>query len=269
LGILWRHVDEAKAALARGTKRVTLRVRIEGKLIEETLSYQSLGSLGADLLQHLEQLTAKVMMEAGVRWEDLDHVLLAGSGARLPFVHETVKRWSGGREIFSLAGPEVASEGAALLAENLVGTRHSTLDFRTQEIATHSYEIRSKDPNSGAEVGQVVIPRNSPLPAAKRVAVAKHEARQAEISFQVLEIGGAAIDQATPLGTGTIRSLPPGLAVGVPVDVEIGLDSRGILSLSTYSLATGRRCEPEYQPVIGIDADERARWRTWLTTLGR
>ena len=43
---LLRQIEAAKAALAKGSKRVTLRVRVAGKVIEETLSYQSLDKLG-------------------------------------------------------------------------------------------------------------------------------------------------------------------------------------------------------------------------------
>jgi molecular chaperone DnaK (HSP70) len=264
---LLQQVDAAKVALWTGSKRVTMRVRVAGESIQETLSYESLSQHAEDILGQFKGLTEQVLAEAGAAWESLDHVLLAGSGARMPFVHKTVKRWSGDREICSLAGPEVASGGAALLAENSIGTRNSMLDFLLQDCASYSYGIRSIDPDKSAPAMQVVASRNSPLPITKRATIAKHSARQFEINFEVVELDESNPTQPTVLGKCSIRDLPPGLPVGVPIEVEFTLDSRGILSVHAISLATGRRMVPLYQTTIGMNSEERTRWRAWLQAL--
>ena len=211
--LLLGQVEAAKVALAQGKKRVLLRVRVEGKVLEEALDYETLRVLGDDILGSLESLTTQVLGEAGVTWNELDHVLLAGSAVRLPFVQDAVKRWSGNREIFSLAGPEVASGGAALVAEGSVRTRHSTLDFRTQEVLSHSYAIRCTDPKTGEATTEIVVPKNSPLPTAIRTHVSKRETRQTEIKFQILELKNSDLESAVVLGDATISNLPPGLPV--------------------------------------------------------
>jgi molecular chaperone DnaK (HSP70) len=264
---LLQQVEAAKAALAKGSKRVTLRVRVAGEAIEETLTYKSLGHLGDDVLDRFKTLTEQALAESRVAWGSLDHVLLAGSAARLPFVHEAVKRWSGDREICSLAGPEIASEGAALVAENLVGTRNATLDFGLQDVASHSYGIRTTDPAGGAPAIQIIIPRGTPLPTTARGTVQKHISRQVEINFEVVELDDSTPDASTVLGNCSISNLPPGLPVATPVEVEFALDVRGILSVFSISLATGRRFAPAYQVPIGMSANERANWRGWLQAL--
>jgi molecular chaperone DnaK (HSP70)/tRNA A-37 threonylcarbamoyl transferase component Bud32 len=265
---LLQQVDAVKAALAKGSKRVTLRVRVAGQVIEETLSYPSLGRMGGDVLDRFQALTEQALSESGLEWGTLDHVLLAGSAARMPFVHEAVKRWSGDRDICFLAGPEIASEGAALVAENLSGMRNSTLDFGLQDVASLSYGIRTTDPATGVAKTQVVIPRGTPLPTTARGTVQKRSTRQTEIEFEVVELDDTNPDAATVLGNCSIGNLPPGLLPNTPVEVEFSLDARGILSLYSISLATGRRFAPAYQTAIGMTADERAHWRNWLQTLG-
>jgi molecular chaperone DnaK (HSP70) len=260
-------VDAAKAALAQGKKRVLLRVRVEGKVLEEALDYETIRVIGDDILGSLEALTTQVLGEAAVTWNELDHVLLAGSAVRLPFVQEAVKRWSGNREVFSLAGPEVASGGAALVAESSVRTRNSTLDFRTQEVLSHSYAIRCTDLKTGEATTEIVVSKNSPLPTAVRTHVSKRETRQTEIKFQILELENSDLESAVVLGEATISNLPPGLPVGAPVEVELSFDAGGVLSLFVYSLSTGRRQAPEYRPANRMTLAERTRWRSWLEKL--
>jgi molecular chaperone DnaK (HSP70) len=186
----------------------------------------------------------------------------------LPFIHEAVKHWSGDRDICSLAGPEIAYGGAALFAENLGGTRNATLDFHIQDVDSHSYAIRSTDTAPDAAPAQVVITRGSPLPTTKRAAVAKHTARQSEINFQIVELDDSNPDAATVIGHCSIGNLPPGLPVGTPIEVELTLDPRGILSVFAISLATGRRFIPAYQTTLGMSVEQRTHWRSWLQTLG-
>jgi molecular chaperone DnaK len=263
---LLQQVDAAKAALAKGSKRVTVRVRVAGEVIEETLSYQSLGQLGDDILTNLREMAERALSESSAEWGTLDHILLAGDATRFPFVHEAVKHWSGDRDNCSLAGPEIASGGAALFAENLGGTRNSTLDFQIQDVASHSYGIRSSDPAADPAT-QIVVSRGTPLPTTSRTTVAKHTARQSEITFQVVELDEFNPDAVTVLGNCSIGNLPPGLPVGTPIEVEFSVDPRGILSVFAISLATGRRFTPTYETSLGMSADERTHWRSWLQAL--
>jgi molecular chaperone DnaK (HSP70) len=166
-----------------------------------------------------------------------------------------------------LAGPEIASGGAALLAENLGGERNATLDFHIQDVASHSYGIRSTAPAADPATTQIVISRGAPLPTTKRTTVAKHTARQSEITFQVVELDEFNPDSATVLGNCSIGNLPPGLPVGTPIEVEFSLDPRGILSIFAISLATGRRFAPAYEPTLGMRAEDRTHWRSWLQAL--
>ena len=215
----------------------------------------------------LKAITERVLLEAGTAWKYLDHVLMAGSATRLPFIHEAVKHWSGDREICSLAGPEISSGGAALLAENLSGTRNSTLDFQIQDVASHSYGIRNSEPAGETAAIQVVIPQGSPLPTARRTTVAKHTARQSEICCQVVELDEFNPEAATVLGNCRIGNLPPGLPVGTPIEVELSLDPGGILSVYAISLATSRRFIPSYETTLGMSREERTHWRSWLQGL--
>jgi molecular chaperone DnaK len=264
---LRRQVDAAKAALSKGSKRVTMRVRVAGEVIEETVSYQTLARLGNDILDQLKSLTLRAVSESGTAWENVDHVLLSGGAARMPFLQEAVKQWIGNRDICSLAGPEIASGGAALVAENARGTRNSMLDFQLQDVATHSYGIRGRNGADTATAPQAVIPRGTPLPATMRGSVAKHTARQSEIEFDVVELDEANPEKSAILGSCRIVNLPPGLPVGAAIEVELSLDARGILSVFAISLSTGRRFIPAYQTNLGMTADQRAHWRGWLQGL--
>lgn len=258
-----RECEAARRALSREKQRVPLKVCIGDASFEGTLTQGFMRKAGADLLARAEELTLAALSEAGVPWDALDHVLLAGGTSHMPMVRDRVKAWAGDREHCSLAGPEIAPSGAALYAHIQLLGPQPTLDFEVQDVSACDVGIRRPASDTQASQWKVVIGRNTTLPATGHVTVTKDHPRQSTIEFQVVE-GSDGNEEPREIGNGRISDLPPGLPVGASVEVEFSLDRRGILSLFVESPATCRRSPVLFRPTHEMSQNERLRWKEWL-----
>ena len=95
----------------------------EGPLhLDETLTRAQFEQLTADLLDRCRIPFEKVIKDAGVNVDSIDHVVLVGGSTRMPMVTELVKKLTNGREPNKGVNPdEVVAVGAALQAGVLKG----------------------------------------------------------------------------------------------------------------------------------------------------
>ncbi|MBN9172866.1 MAG: Hsp70 family protein, partial [Microbacterium sp.] len=96
--------------------------------LSETLTRAKFEDLTKDLLDRTKKPFTDVIREAGIKVEDIDHVVLVGGSTRMPAVTELVKQETGGKEPNKGVNPdEVVAVGAALQAGVLKGERKDVL----------------------------------------------------------------------------------------------------------------------------------------------
>jgi len=95
----------------------------EGPLhLDETLTRAQFEQLTTDLLDRCRVPFEKVIKDAGIDVNKIDHVVMVGGSTRMPMVSELVKRLTNGREPNKGVNPdEVVAVGAALQAGVLKG----------------------------------------------------------------------------------------------------------------------------------------------------
>jgi molecular chaperone DnaK len=256
--------EAAKIALSAEHARLPVRIRLQKLSLEGSLSHSFLRKIGADLLQRAEDLTREALSDAGIGWNDLDHVLMAGGTSRMPIVREMVESWPTVREKCSWVDPEAAAMGAVLYGQILTAGSQPTLGFRLQEVCGRTIGLVMIDPQTKAKTATFAITKNASLPAMAKVALKTAERGQTSIPFEVFEQNSTSTKQVRRIGTGRVAGLPPGLPAGTPVALEFHLARNGILSLVTESIATGRRSSPEFDRPCEMTPDEHGRWRQWL-----
>ncbi len=184
--LLRRHCESGKVALTH-QDQLPFRVQVKGKALEGVLSRSFLNRLGADLLDRSESLTREALAAAGVAWDDLDHVLLAGGTARMPVVKQTVEKWAGSQSVTSLIGSDAAPGGAALFAQLQIHGPGPNLDFQLHEVASHYFGIRGTDRRTQQKRTSVVVPQNTPLPATARRTFRTSKDGQTSLILEIVE----------------------------------------------------------------------------------
>ena len=260
---LRQQCETAKVALS-DQERIAVRFQAKGKTLEGILSRNFLSRLGSDLLSRPKELTEQALSAAGVSWQDLDHVLLAGGTSRMPLVQKMVQQWSGNPGICTLIGSEAAPQGAALYAQIQIAPQLPNLDFDIQEVKSHYLGIVGTNRRTGEKQMSVVIPKNVALPASAQSTFTTVQDGQTSLALDIVEGSDPTSANYRPIGRCHISNLPPGMPKGTPIAFDFEVASNGILSISVESAATGQRTSPQIQRVSGMTNEERNRWRDWL-----
>ncbi len=262
---LRQRCETAKVALS-DRDRIPVRFEAHGKSVEGILSRAFLARLGNDLLNRPHELTEQALSAAGVGWQDLDHILLAGGTCRMPLVQDRVTKWSGNPAICALMDTEAAPHGAALHAQMQIAPTSPSLDFTLQEIRSHYLGIVGVNQQTGQKQVSVVIPRNAAVPATAQSTIRTAKDGQTTLALEIVEGSDPSSTDFTKIGSCQIANLPPGMPKGTPIALEVDVASNGVLTLNIESAATGQRTSPPIQRVSGMTANERERWHEWLQT---
>ena len=118
--------EQAKLALsARMT--ATIRVMHAGKVLEVPITRESFEERTSDLLYRTSMTSRQVAAAAGMKWSDIDRVLLVGGSSRMPAVRKMLLDLTG-REPHGEVNPdEAVARGAAIYAGHLLRQRHGAM----------------------------------------------------------------------------------------------------------------------------------------------
>lgn len=103
------------AKISLSTKpRAVIPVNFRGKRMGVTVEVETFEQITADLVQQCEDTAILVLEKAGLRWSDLDDVLLVGGATRMPMIRNMLKRLSGKEPVDGVNPDECVALGAAL-----------------------------------------------------------------------------------------------------------------------------------------------------------
>lgn len=263
--LLRRHCEFGKIALTN-QDQFQFKVHVKGRTLEGAFRRGFLNRLGADLLERAELLTHEALVAAGVTWDGLDHVLLAGGTSRMPIVREAIDNWSRSSRSVSLVDSDAASHGAALFAQIQIEGPGRSIDFHLQDMTSHWFGVRGVDRKTGQKRMAVVIPKGAALPAAARATFRTQREGQTSISLEIAEGMDANAADGRVIGSCDIDNLPPGQPADTPFEVEFRVEENGRVSVFVESIASGRLRSLEIRRAEGINVENCLRWRDWLDT---
>jgi molecular chaperone DnaK (HSP70) len=140
------------------SQRASTRFAINhaGHTLAVDLTRQKFEELCADLLYRTERRLARVLDDAGLRWNQIDQVLTVGGSTRMPQVQTMLQRVTGRPANQSLAPDEVVAHGAAIHAA-----------IRLVQMTASSSPPVKPDPPSGdsSTEAMVLLDEDVPPPA--------------------------------------------------------------------------------------------------------
>lgn len=212
--------------LAQDTKHsLTLRSKVskpcsfEGKREVLEATQADFERMTADLLDRSRQTTEMLLSDTGLSWSQIDTVLLAGGSTRMPMVSRMLASLTGKPPVDSISRDESVSHGAGIYASLLTANSN----IRVVNVNAHSLRILGIN-RQGARVADLLIPKNSALPAQKIKVYPVASAGQTSISVNVLE--GESDDPRICEEIGTVRVDDLPVIAGKRVKVAVQLRYR-------------------------------------------
>ncbi|GAB4075367.1 molecular chaperone DnaK [Nostocoides australiense] len=200
--------------------------------LDETLTRAQFEQMTKDLLDRCKAPFQNVIKDAGIKLEDIDHVVLVGGSTRMPAVSALVKELAGKEPNKGVNPDEVVALGASLQAGVLKGERKDVLLI---DVTPLSLGIETK-----GGLFTKLIERNTAIPTKRSEVFSTAEDNQPSVLIQVFQGEREMAQMNKNLGTFELSGIAPAPR-GVPqIEVTFDIDANGIVHVTAKDRGTGK-----------------------------
>src|SRR5713101_705080 len=217
--------------------------------LDTKLSRAEFQKMTTDLLDRCKAPFQQVIKDAGIKLDDIHHVVLVGGATRMPAVVDLVKSLTGGKEPNKGVNPdEVVAVGAALQAGVLKG---EVKDVLLLDVTPLSLGIETK-----GGIMTRLIERNTTIPTRKSQVFSTAEDNQPSVLVHVLQGESEMATYNKTLGRFELFGIPPAPRGMPQIEVSFDIDANGILNVSAKDLGTGNEQQIRIEGGSGLQAEE-------------
>ena len=251
--LLRREATELKEALTQ-VPAASTQIHYEGKALSFILDRKELRALSANLLDLTRITVLNLLDELELSWDAIDRLLLAGGSTYSPMVREMLNEISGKTPSTHVNADQAVALGTAVWArsqqtfQGITEDRVEVEDERRnipsiQDVASHSLGTLVESP-LGKPLVDVIVPRNSPLPAQNTRIYATVVDKQKAMKIEVYQGEDPEPEFCRMLGESVFGPLPPYLS-GSPIEVTFAYDLNGIIQVTAIDPQTEQRLDFE------------------------
>ncbi|MGI9470448.1 MAG: Hsp70 family protein [Rubripirellula sp.] len=264
--ILLRKANQTKHALTQ-RESVPIAFAHHGQRIRPEINRDTFHRLTEDLLERTLMTVGLVLDEAGMTWGDLTRLILVGGSTRMPMIRDELSRLTSLELDRSLSPDEAVAHGAAIYAGIRLGQGCETFSgVSVTNVNSHDLGVLAKDPKTGEPRRQIMIKRNTALPARQRIRFRTHEDGQKNVKVQVVEGGDAKGRNATMIGKCVVNPLPADTPKGTFVDVQFDYSQDGRLTVSATLPTLHCNAKMTMDRAAGMSDEVMTTWQQRIET---
>ena len=274
-----REAEAIKHTLS-AKKKTNARIRLMNHVLQCEVTRDLFNELTAHLLDRTRFTIKKLLEAADKSWHDIDHVLLVGGSTRMPQVAEMLQRESSMNVNQSVSPDQSVAQGAALWGAILAdektlkgktqnkvpglesaSQKHTPSRLSVSDVNAHHLGILGVELATGRPQSEVMIPRNTSLPAKRAMRFETIRDNQDSVVVRVVEGGDHRGAGATLIGSFVVQDLPMGLPKGSPVDVRLKYNRNGIIEAEAVVAKTGRANHIRIDRKSGLSENQLKHWQ--------
>lgn len=206
-----------------------------------------------DLVEKTKEPCKKVMADADLDQDGIDHVILVGGSTRIPRIQETVKEFFGKDPHKGVNPDEVVAIGAAIQGGVMSG---DVEDVVLLDVTPLTLGIETQ----GGVMTQL-IEKNTTIPTSKTETFTTAANNQTSVEVHVLQGERAKAADNRTLGRFHLDGIPPAPRGTPQIDVTFDIDADGVLNVSAKDKGTGKEQSIRIESTSGLSEDEIERMK--------